>query len=146
MAKVYKSTVLDAPAERVWRDLRDFNGLAGWHPMVAMSRIEKGHSADQVGCVRYYQLKNGDRYREKLLSLSDYDYTYSSAILDSPLEIEDHLATLRLFPVTEGNRCFVEWSAEFECPQAKEAELADFMGRELIQAGFEALKGRYGQK
>lgn len=146
MVKVYRSTVLDAPAERVWRDLRDFNGLPNWHPSVALSRIEKGHAADKVGCVRYCQLKDGSRFREKLLSLSDYDYSCTSAILDSPWEIEDHLATLRLLPVTEGNRCFLEWSVDFECAPDKEAELSELVGQGLIQAGFDALKGRYGKK
>jgi uncharacterized protein YndB with AHSA1/START domain len=145
MVKLYRSTVLDAPADRVWRDLRDFNGLPNWHPSVALSRIEKGHAADKVGCVRYYQLKDGGRFREQLMSLSDYDYTYTSAVLESPVEIEDHMATLRLFPVTEGNRCFVEWSVEFECPPAKEAELTELIGRDLIQTGFDALKRRYGR-
>ncbi len=145
MVKVYRSTVLDAPADRVWRDLRDFNGLPNWHPLVALSRIEKGHAADKVGCVRNYQLKDGRRIREQLMSLSDYDYAYTSAMLDSALELEDYVATLRLFPVTEGDRCFVEWSAEFECPPAKEAESTATVGRDLIEAGFDALKRRYSR-
>lgn len=146
MAKVYRSTVLDAPADRVWRDLRDFNGLPNWHPLVALSRIEKGHAADKVGCIRYYQMKDGGKIREQLMSLSDYDYTYTSSILDSPMEMEDHVASLRLFPVTEGNRCFVEWSADFECAPSLEDALVRFIGDDLIQAGFDALKGRYGSK
>ena len=146
MAKVYRSTVLGAPAERVWRDLRDFNGLANWHPSIVSSRIEKGHPADKVGCVRTYQLKDGAQVREKLLSLSDFDYTCTYAILDSPLALTDHVATLRLIPVTEGNRCFVEWTAEFECEPDRVAELADTVGERIFQAGFDALKKRYGQR
>lgn len=146
MVKVYRSTVLEAPADRVWADLRDFNGLPNWHPTVAQSRIEKGHAPDKVGCVRIIQFKDGARIREKLLSLSDFDYACVSSILDSPLELEDHVATLRLIPVTEGNRCFVEWCAEFECPPTKKDEAAQTIGLELIQAGFEGLKRRYDQK
>ena len=146
MVKVYRSTVLDAPADRVWRDLRDFNGLANWHPLIVLSRIEKGHPADKVGCVRNFQLKDGARIREKLLSLSDYDFTYSYAILDSPMDLSDYVATLRLLPVTEGNRCFIEWSAEFECPPEKAAELAETVGDGVFQTGLDALKKRYGQR
>ena len=146
MAKVYRSTVLDAPADRVWRDLRDFNGLANWHPNIVSSRIEKNHPADKVGCVRNYQLKGGARVREKLLSLSDYDYTCTSAILDSPMDLSDYVATLRLFPVTEGNRCFIEWSADFDCPPEKVAELAETVGHGVFQTGFDALMKRYGQR
>ena len=146
MAKVYRSTVLGAPADRVWRDLRDFNGMASWHPSIVSSRIEKGHPPDKVGCVRSFQLKNGASIRERLLSLSDFDYTCTYTILESPLEVTDYVATLRLFPVTEGNRCFVEWSAEFECPPSKEEELAEKIGDGSFQAGFDALKKRYGQR
>ena len=146
MVKVYRSTVLDAPADRVWRDLRDFNGQANWHPNILSSRIEKNHPADKVGCVRSFQLKNGARVREKLLSLSDYDYSCTYAILDSPMDLNDHIATLRLFPVTEGNRCFIEWSAEFNCAPEKVAELAETVGGEVFQTGLEALKKRYGQR
>jgi len=146
MAKVYRSTVLNAPADRVWRDLRDFNGLANWHPSIVLSRIESGHPADKVGCVRNFQLKDGARVREKLLSLSDYDYTSTYAILDSPMDLSDYVATLRLFPVTEGNRCFIEWSAEFDCPPEKVAELAETIGGGMFQTGLDALKKRYGQR
>ena len=144
MAKVYRSTVLNAPADRVWRDLRDFNGLANWHPMVVSSRIEKDAPADKVGCVRYLQLKDGARIRERLLSLSDYDYACTSAILDSPMDLRDYVATMRLFPVTEGNRCFIEWSADFECSSEKAAELTEGIESGMFQTGFEALKKRYG--
>ena len=146
MVKVYRSTILDAPADRVWRDLRDFNGLPNWHPLIELSRIEKSHPADKIGCVRNFQLKDGARIREKLLSLSDYDYSCTYAILESPMDLSDYVATLRLLPVTEGNRCFIEWSAEFECAQEKAAELVETVGDGVFQAGFDALKKRYGQR
>ena len=145
MVKVYRSTVLDAPADRVWRDLRDFNGLPNWHPLIELSRIEKSHPADKVGCVRNFQLKDGARIREKLLSLSDYDYSCTYSIIESPMDLSDYIATLRLLPVTEGNRCFIEWSAEFECPPEKADELAETVGDGVFQTGFDALKKRYGQ-
>ena len=61
------------------------------------------------------------------------------------MDLKDYVATLRLFPVTEGNRCFIEWSAEFECPPEKAAELAETFGGGVFQTGLDALKKRYGQ-
>jgi hypothetical protein len=146
MTKVYRSTVLDAPAERVWRDLRDFNSLPNWHPSIISSRIEKGHSSDKVGCVRNFQFNDGGRVREKLLTLSDYDYTCAYSILESPMDLTNHVATLRLFPVTEGNRCFIEWWAEFDCAPEKAEELKQAVGEGMFQSGFEALKKQYSQR
>src|SRR6185369_1627929 len=73
MARVYVSTVVNARNDRVWARVRDFNGLPNWHPAIAESRIEGGEPADKIGCVRDFRLRNGDRIREKLLGLSDYD-------------------------------------------------------------------------
>ena len=39
MPAVYVSAVIDAPLEKVWEVLRDFNALPQWHPLVAASRI-----------------------------------------------------------------------------------------------------------
>ena len=36
---VYISAIIHAPLEQVWPMFRDFNGLAGWHPGVAVSRL-----------------------------------------------------------------------------------------------------------
>ena len=32
MARVFVSSVIDAPAAKVWERVRDFNGLPRWHP------------------------------------------------------------------------------------------------------------------
>jgi uncharacterized protein YndB with AHSA1/START domain len=75
LAEVYVSSVIDAPAARVWEVVRDFNALPAWVPPVAESRIEEARASDQVGCVRAFRMKDGGRLRERLLALSDYDYS-----------------------------------------------------------------------
>ena len=54
MIRIVRSTVIDAPTDRVWALLRDFNGHDRWHPAVAKSAIERGQSADKLGCVRRF--------------------------------------------------------------------------------------------
>ena len=100
--------------------IRDFNGLPNWTPFVAESRIEANAPADQIGCIRAFRLKDGGRIRERLLALSDYEFSQSYAILESPMGVENYVATLRLLPVTDGGRTFAEWSADFTCPPARE--------------------------
>lgn len=142
MVKVYASSIIDAPPARVWAVIRDFNGLPDWHPLIAQSRIENGEPADKIGCVRNFTLKDGGTIREQLLTLSDYDYTCAYSILSSPMGVENYVATLRLVPVTDGNRSFIEWTAEFDCERGRERELERQIGHGVFQAGFDALKGR----
>jgi len=140
MPRVYASSVIDAPAAKVWEKVRDFNALPRWHPRIRESRIENGEPSDKIGCVRDFRLQNGDRLREKLLGLSDYDMFCTYSILESPMPLTDYMATLRLTPVSDGNRTFIEWTAEFECAPDVAAELVDGIGSNVFQAGFDALK------
>ncbi|HEX6610682.1 MAG TPA: SRPBCC family protein [Hyphomicrobiaceae bacterium] len=140
MPRVYASSVIDAPAAKVWEKVRDFNALPRWHPRIRESRIENGEPSDKVGCVRDFRLQNGDRLREKLLGLSDYDMFCTYSILESPMPLTDYIATLRLTPISDGDRTFVEWTAEFDCAAEAVAELVDGIGNNVFQAGFDALK------
>ncbi|MCA3216337.1 MAG: SRPBCC family protein [Burkholderiales bacterium] len=142
MIRVYTSSVIDAPADRVWEVVRDFNGLPDWHPLIADSRIEGGLAADRVGCIRNFRTRDGGLIREQLLTLSDYDYECTYAILESPMGVDNYVATLKLTPITDGNRTFAEWSAEFDCDEARERELSQVIGQGVFQGGFDALKRR----
>jgi len=144
VTQVYTSSVIGAPADQVWAAIRDFNGLPAWHPAIAESRIEGGAPADQVGCVRAFRLKDGGFIRERLLALSDYDYSCIYSILESPMGVENYVATLKLTPVTDGACTFAEWSAEFDCAPEREEELTALIGQGVFQGGFDSLKGRFG--
>lgn len=145
MVNLYVSSVIDAPADAVWARVRDFNGLPQWHPAIADSRIENGEPADKVGCVRHFHTRDGGRIRERLLALSDYDYTCTYAILESPMGVDGYVATLKFTPVTDGMRTFAEWSAEFECAPGRERELTETIGQGVFQGGFDALKRHFGR-
>jgi len=144
MARVYVSSVIGAGSDKVWARVRGFNDLPRWHPLIRDSRIEDALPADKVGCIRNFNLQNGDNIREQLLGLSDYDMFCTYSILDSPMPLEDYVANLRLTPVTEGDRTFIEWSAEFSCDPAEEDGLVSGIGTDVFQAGFDALKRQFG--
>lgn len=145
MPQVYTSSVIGAPADRVWATVRDFNALPDWHPNIAESRIEGAAPSDQVGCVRAFRLHDGGAIREKLLALSDYDFCCTYSILESPMGVTNYVATLKLTPITDGSRTFAEWSSEFDCPPEREAELVQLIGQGVFQGGFDALKERFGR-
>lgn len=142
MVQIYVSSVIDASAGTVWSRIRDFNALPQWHPAIADSRIENSQPSDRVGCIRHFHTKDGGMIRERLLGLSDYDFTCVYEILESPMGVSHYIATLKLTPITDGDRCFAEWSAEFECTQGRERELTELIGQGVFQAGFDALKQR----
>ena len=143
MIKVYTSSVIEAPADAVWAQIRDFNALPQWHPLIADSRIEGAAASDRIGCIRNFRTRDGGTIREQLLTLSDFDYECTYSILESPMGVENYVATLKLTPITDGNRTFAEWSAEFDCPPARERELAQTIGEGVFQGGFNALKQRF---
>ena len=144
MVQVYASSVIDASADNVWSRIRDFNAMPQWHPLIADSRIENSQPSDRVGCIRQFSLRDGGMIRERLLALSDYEYSCTYEILESPMEVENYTATLKLTPVTDGARCFAEWSAEFDCAPGRERELTDSIGGGVFQGGFDALKRHFG--
>ena len=49
-----------------------------------------------------------------------------------------------LTPVTDGNRTFCEWQAEFDCPPEREDALVRQIGSGVFQTAFDALKKRFG--
>ena len=98
MVRVVKNTIIDAPVDRVWALLRDFNGHDQWHPAVKISAIERHLPSDLVGCVRRFQLQDGSELREQLLSLSDLEMAFSYCLLDTPVPLLNYVAHVRLLP------------------------------------------------
>ena len=140
MLRVTRSSVIDAPVERVWAVLRDFNSHDAWHPAVAKSHIENGEAPDQVGCVRNFELRDGAKIREQLLALSDQDFISTYCILDATVPLRRYVATVSLKRVTDGDRTFWHWQSTFETPSGREQEFVDMVGRGVYEAGFEGLR------
>jgi hypothetical protein len=135
MAHIYVSSVIDAPVDDVWAMARDFTGH--WHSsVIANSSIEGERPADQVGCVRAFDLRNGTgSLREVLVGMSDERHEFSYRILDSPLPVEDYVATVRFSAVTTTGATFGEWSVDFRVPPEEEqATVATVRG--VFEDGF----------
>ena len=144
MVKVVKSTVMNAPVEAVWDVLRDFNGHDEWHPAVADSVIDRREPSDKVGCVRRFHLQDGSELREQLLTLSDADMAFSYCLLETPVPLLNYVAHVRLAPVTDGDMTFWHWESRFDTPAGREAEIAQMVGENLYQGGFDAIRAHLG--
>ncbi len=127
MGRSYYSTVFEQPANSVWQVIRDFNNYPVWVDGVGTSQIEDGKSGDTVGAIRNV-LYNGNHRRQQLLALSDVErsQTYCFAGV-SPLPVRKFQATIRVTPIVDGDRSFVEWWATFDCaPEQHEERVAFF--------------------
>jgi len=143
MALSYASTVIDAPADAVWAKIRDFNGMPDWYPeVIATSEIEDGLTGDTVGAVRSFTLADGTHLREKLLAHSDENRSYSYDFQKTPFDVDNYNATLRVTPVTDGDKAFVEWWTTFDCDRDQQEHWTGFFANEIFQNGFEAMKKR----
>src|SRR5258705_11477733 len=140
MIRVTRSAVIDAPIERVWAVLRDFNSHTAWHPAVGESEIEGGDPPDQVGCVRRFTLRDGNLVREQLLALSDPEHVSTYCILDATLPMRRYVATVQLKRVTDGDRTFWHWQSTFDVPRGREQEFEQRVGVGVYEGGFEGLR------
>ena len=132
MPKVFVSSVVDAPAEKVWAVIRRFDAVVDWLPFVKSSPIEDGGDPTHVGCVRVLTQTDGEVFREVLVGLSDAERSYSYTFVSSPVPVHNHQTTLRVLPITDGDRSHVEWSSRFDIDPEYEAQLVDLMNRNFL--------------
>jgi hypothetical protein len=144
MPRIFVSSVVNAPAEKVWAVIRRFDSVVDWVPFVKSSPIEDGGDPTRVGCVRILTQTDGEVFREVLAALSDAERSYSYTFASSPVPVRNHQTTLRVLPITDGDRSYVEWSSRFEIDPKYEAQLVDLMNQNFL-AGLRNLAERFGQ-
>ena len=138
MTKVSYSTVFEQTADQVWAVIRDFNSYPVWVESVTESHIEDGKSGDSVGAIRNF-VEYGTTIRQRLVAHSDLDrsYIYESC---GPLgAVTSYQGTGRVTPIVDGNRAFMEWSVQFDCP-AEEQENCTNLLKEAMPQWFKSLR------
>ena len=138
---VYVSDVIDAPIEKVWSVMRDFNDMPSYHSAIRKSIIEGDGPSDRVGCVRRLTLVEGF-VRERLLSMDDRNYSFSYEIIESTLPVRGYVAGVRLHRVTHDDRTFAEWWADFEVVGADRNATVAHIGNNVFAAGFRAVAAK----
>lgn len=120
--------------------MRDFNTWPAWLDVIEASTIEDDLPSDTIGCVRVLQVGQGETARERLLGLSDHDHTISYSVEEANIPFSDYVATIRLVPVTDGDKTFAEWSGSFQAPADQEAAIADGIGATVYDGGFAGVR------
>ncbi|MBX9587767.1 MAG: SRPBCC family protein [Hyphomonadaceae bacterium] len=144
MPKILVSTVINAPIERVWRVVSDFNGLPAWMPGMKDSVIESGKKPTEIGAVRKLGMAGTkDILRERLEALSPEEFLITYSVLEGPLPVKNIRTSMRLRPITDSYGTLGEWSTQFDTAKGEEETGEQFMAR-VFGAGFRSLKKHLG--
>jgi Polyketide cyclase / dehydrase and lipid transport len=129
MPQSYYSTIFDEPADMVWSVLRDFGNYRLWVDGVDDARVEEGRAGDAVGAIRSVRMGE-TRIRQKLLAHSDRERSYTYEFCEPcRFPVRDYVASIRVTPVVDGGRAFVEWWATFDVAVAERDHWRDFFAR-----------------
>jgi hypothetical protein len=114
VGKTYQTTVIAAPAESVWKAVRDFHNF-DWAPGVITKVDSVGDkNGTEVGAKRILN----DAFQETLLSFDDSEMSFSYSIDDGPspvskADVKNYVGRVSVHPITEGRSTFVEWSSSW---------------------------------
>ena len=107
--KVVETVEINAPADKVWEVIKDFDGIARWNP--ALSKSE-GTSANQPGEKRTLTFANGEQLVEDLDSYdaAGHEYSYRMGKENvKALPASSYSAVLKLTPAGAGST--LEWKS-----------------------------------
>ena len=121
--KVTKEVTIDAPVEKVWDQIKNFNGLNTWHPAVEKDEIVSGKN-NEVGAERLLTLKGGGTIKEKLLAYDAKNHSFKYSILEGVLPVSDYTSTVSVVAAGK-DKSTVTWSGAFKRKDLSEKPAAD---------------------
>ena len=138
MGKTYQSTTVNAPADQVWNRIRNFHDMS-WASSIITKCVAVGDlGPDQVGAKRVLN----DAFHETLHELNTVDHSVRYSIDDGPSplnEVNEYIGVLRVSPITDTDKSYVEWSSTWS---GKDQETAEFCSP-LYVAMLADLKSRF---
>ena len=141
MIQVQKKAIIQAPAQRVWQSIRDFDGLPAFVSLIAKSTTE----GEGVGAVRTLIFQDGHEAVETLEHLDDEAMTLRYSLFDA-LErpFKSYVAAMALDAIDE-DRCELTWSSRFEAQGGATEEEAKAGPEGLYDDGIAGLKRLHEQ-
>ena len=138
-AKVFCSSVLRAPVAAVWAEMRDFAGMAGWHPDISDMHMLDGARSDQVAGVREFRFGEG-LLHEQLTYLSDAEHAFRYKINLSSEPWLNYHAGARLYPISASGHCFATWTADWTASATDDVRLIPMVHNDVFQRAFDTLE------
>jgi hypothetical protein len=140
MASAAEHITIPAPADTVWRTVRDFGSIDEYVPPIARAEL----SGEGVGAERTLTLDDGARVVERLDALDDDARTLQYSIVEAPLPVEGYTSTLSVERI-DATSCRVTWASDFTVVDAPDAEVEATFA-ELYAAGLEGLKNQHAAR
>lgn len=141
-AKVFCSSVVNGPIAAVWEHMRDFIGMAAYHPDMSGMKMTGGVRADKISGVRDFTFGDG-RITERLTYLNDADYAFRYTIEQSPMPWLNYHSGVQLYPVSAGNRTFGVWTADWTASANDDVALIPDIHNNVFQKAFDTLNERF---
>ncbi|TYQ11747.1 UNVERIFIED_ORG: Protein tyrosine/serine phosphatase [Gordonia westfalica J30] len=110
MSQVNKAITVAGSAEDAWKIVGDVARVHTWVPAISATRMD--------GEVRIATFADGGEAREKIISHSDEDRTYSYTYLGGPIPLEEYTSTLTVAPHHDGSGSLITWDATLEADPA----------------------------
>jgi mxaD protein len=147
--KVVKSIAIQAPLDKVWAAVKDFDSLDKWHPGFSKDSIVSGTN-NRPGAVRSLTIKDGPTFTEELLAFNESQHSYRYRIIESPLPLQNYESWLSVKPGKHGGSR-VTWTGTFkrknpaDNPPAAESDAAAIkLITGVYQSGLDNLKKLLG--
>jgi hypothetical protein len=138
MSKMLMKTQLNAPADAVWKTIRDFGGIGKFIASVKGCTVE----GSGVGAVRTLDFGEGPAIVERLEKLDDQARSLTYSIVSAPLPMEGYVSTMTIVELSP-SRCELWWTCVFTPKGATEAELNKII-EGVYSEGFAGLKKLHG--
>lgn len=138
--KVSKSVTVNAPADKVWAEVKDFGALQNWHPAVESTKIDKGGD-NKPGTVRTLSLKGGGNITETLTAYSDKGRSQSYKINEGVLPVAGYTSTISVKPAGK-DKATLSWTSSFKA----KAGTSDADAKKTIEGVYDAGLGNVQKK
>lgn len=111
--KADESIAIQAPVEKVWAIIKQFDGLDKWHPDVKNST---GEGKNESGSVRTITLNNDEQFSEELDFYSEQDHLYKYRLKKDntvALPISSHTTSIQIKQGENANTSVVSIKSRF---------------------------------
>jgi len=131
-----KQVKVDASADDAWAAIGEFCGISDWHPVVEKCVLSEADGK----VIRTLSLKGGGTIVEEQVARDDASRTYTYAIMESPLPVDNYQSTIH---VIEDGGTVIAWEGTFDAKGAPDADAVAVI-EGIYQGGLESLAKKAG--